>query len=192
MAIRLIGNWKEGYAVDKHIISSTYLGEDMNGHPMFDTKRSEMGELVYQLKYQKNKNIIREIMEYIQPVLNQWKIEVKVDIIIPIPPTDSSRSFQPVFLIAEAISDYLKIPMSTEVLKKSKRQQLKNISIDNKLDAIQGSITKEKRFNKKVNILIIDDLFDSGATLNEAVNVLKRDINVNEVYVLVMTKTRGK
>lgn len=54
---------------------------------------------------------------------------------------------------------------------------------------IKGSIIKEKNFKKKVNILLVDDLFDSGATLNEAVDMLKRDINVADVYVLTMTKT---
>ena len=192
MAIRLIGNWKEGYAIDNHSISSIYLGEDINGRPMFDTKRSEIGELIYQLKYQKNRNIVSEIMEYVKPVLDQWNIAARLDIIIPIPPTDSNRTFQPVFLIAEAIANYLGLPMSTKVLNKLTQQQLKNVSIENKLDAIHGSITKEKKFKRNVNILLVDDLYDSGATLNEAVNVLKTDTNVKEVHVLVMTKTRGR
>jgi len=192
VVIRLTGKWKEGYAIDRHTLSSTYLGENDYGHPMFDTTRSEIGELIYQLKYQKNKNIINDIMEIVEPVLDQWKIKEKVNIIIPIPPTNSSRSFQPVFLIAEAISDYLNIRMSTQVLKKSKHEQLKDASHDKKLDMIKDSIIKEKNFKKKVNILLVDDLFDSGVTLNEAVNVLKSDINVADVYVLVMTQTRGK
>jgi len=189
MVIELKGKWKKGYAIDKHIISSIYVGEDEYGHPMFDTKRSEIGELVYQLKYQKKKNIINDIMVLVKPLLDDWQIGAKVDIIIPIPPSDISRAFQPVFIIAQAISDYLNIPMSTQVLKKSKHEQLKNASINEKSDLIKGSITKDKNFKKKVNILLVDDLFESGATLNEAVDVLKSDINVANVYVLTMTKT---
>lgn len=192
VVIRLIGKWKEGYAIDKHTISSTYLGEDNYGHPIFDTKRSEIGELIYLLKYQKNINIVNDIMKFVEPVLDKWKIGEKIDIIIPIPPTDSSRNFQPVFLIAKAISDYLNIPMSTQVLEKNKHEQIKNVSYDKKLKAIKDSIIKEKKFKKKVNILLIDDLFDSGATLNEAVDVLKTDVNISDVYVLVMTQTRGR
>lgn len=30
--IKLIGNWDEGYALDKHIISSIPIGEDVYGH----------------------------------------------------------------------------------------------------------------------------------------------------------------
>ena len=189
MVIKLRGKWTEGYAIDKHTLHSTYVGENEYGHPMFDTKRSEIGELIYQLKYQEKKNIINDIMVLVKPVLDNWQIGAKVDIIIPIPPSDISRTFQPVFLIAEAISDYLNIRMSTQVLKKSKHEQLKNAGINEKSDLIKGSITKDKNFKKKDNILLVDDLFDSGATLNEAVAVLKSDINVADVYVLTMTKT---
>lgn len=189
MVIKLRGKWTEGYAIDNHTLHSTYVGENEYGHPMFDTKRSEIGELIYQLKYQEQKKIINDIMVLVKPVLDNWQIGAKVDIIIPIPPSDISRTFQPVFLIAEAISDYLNIRMSTQVLKKSKHEQLKNAGINEKSDLIKGSITKDKNFKKKVNILLVDDLFDSGATLNEAVDVLKSDINVANVYVLTMTKT---
>lgn len=192
MVIRLTGQWEEGYAIDRHTVYSIYLGENDYGHPIYDTKRTEIGELVYQFKYQKNKNIVNDIMELVKPVLDQWRIEEKVDIIIPIPPSDSSRNFQPVFLISKAIADYLNIPTSTQVLKKTKTEQLKNVSNDKKLDSIKNAIIKEKQFKRKVNILLIDDLYDSGATLNEAVNVLKKDKNVDEVYVLAMTKTGGR
>ena len=40
--IRIFGNWKEGFAFDLHTISSVYLGDNEYGHPVFDTKRSEM------------------------------------------------------------------------------------------------------------------------------------------------------
>jgi predicted amidophosphoribosyltransferase len=66
---------------------------------------------------------------------------------------------------------------------------LKNVSTNKKLDSIKNAIIKEKQFKRKVNILLIDDLYESGTTLNETVNVLKTDNNVDEVYVLVMTKT---
>ena len=192
MVIKLKGKWTEGYAIDKHTLHSIYIGENEYGHKIFDTKRSEIGELIYQLKYQKNEKIVNDIMMLVKPVLDNWKIRGKVDIIIPIPPSDIHRTFQPVFLIAKAISDYLGIPMSTRVLKKAKHEQLKNIDIDKKIDHIKGAIIKEKNFKRKVNILLVDDLYDSGATLNEAVDVLKSDVNVADVYVLTMTKTGRK
>ncbi|MCK9444910.1 MAG: hypothetical protein M0Q14_10345 [Tissierellaceae bacterium] len=49
--IEIKGNWDKGYVMDKHSISSTYLGEEQYGRPRYDTIRGELGELVYQLKY---------------------------------------------------------------------------------------------------------------------------------------------
>jgi hypothetical protein len=46
----ITGNWDLGFTLDKHMLSSTPLGEDQYGHMKFDNKRSEVGEGVYQLK----------------------------------------------------------------------------------------------------------------------------------------------
>lgn len=48
-----------------------------------------------------------------------------------------------------------------------------------------------KSSKRKVNILVVDDLYESGTTLNEICRVLKRDQNINNIYVLTMTKTKG-
>ena len=79
---------------------------------------------------------------------------------------------------------------TNELLEKINVNQAKNLSSEDKADLLSGSIKKCKSFKKKVNILIIDDLYDTGTTLNEVCTVLKKDKYVNKVFVLVMTKTR--
>ncbi|MEK5520454.1 MULTISPECIES: hypothetical protein [Heyndrickxia] len=76
-----------------------------------------------------------------------------------------------------------------DVVKKNNPTQSKNLVTDNK-NEITGSIVRTKRFLRKVNLLIIDDLYQSGKTLNETAKELKNDQNVNNIYVLTMTKTR--
>src|SRR5688572_33431110 len=61
--MRIPGRWRDGFALDFHTLSSTHLGYDEFGHAIFDTKRSELGELLYQLKYQSNQSTIPEIVE---------------------------------------------------------------------------------------------------------------------------------
>lgn len=56
MAHILEGNWHRGLAFDLHTLASRYLGDDAFGRSHFDTERSEMGELVYQLKNNGNKD----------------------------------------------------------------------------------------------------------------------------------------
>ena len=48
---RLTGTFNDGFALDKHMASSTFLGKNEYGHPMFDNNRTPAGEAVYQLKY---------------------------------------------------------------------------------------------------------------------------------------------
>jgi len=41
------------------------------------------------------------------------------------------------------------------------------------------------------NILLVDDLYRSGSTLQVATELLYNNCNVKDVYVLTMTKTRS-
>lgn len=45
------GPWNSGWALDLHTLSSAFVGDDAFGHPQFENKRSEIGELLYQFKY---------------------------------------------------------------------------------------------------------------------------------------------
>ena len=40
--MKIPGRWRDGYTLDYHTISSTYLGDDEFGHAQFDSKRSEV------------------------------------------------------------------------------------------------------------------------------------------------------
>lgn len=63
MSIELCGNWKKGVAYDVHTLSSNYLGTDEQGYDRWDSVRSEMGELVYQLKYHNDLSKVPVIVE---------------------------------------------------------------------------------------------------------------------------------
>lgn len=189
--IKLNGSWTEGYAMDVHVISSEFLGYDEYDHPEFNTTRSEIGDLVYQLKYKNNKNKVNDIIKLIDPFLKQWTILTDIDVVIPIPPTKKNRIFQPVFEISDKIAKHINKPIRFDFLEKIDSEQLKNLTPEEKNNAISGSIIKHKNFIRKVNILLIDDLYKSGTTLNEVCKILKTDTNVNNIYVLTMTKTKN-
>jgi len=54
---------------------------------------------------------------------------------------------------------------------------------------IIGTIKKRKRAKRILNILLIDDVDDTGETLRETVSGLKTDLNIKDIYVLTLTKT---
>ena len=87
------GNWDLGYTLDKHILSSTPLGENEYGHMQFDTIRSDVGEAVYRLKYKGDLTQASALAKAINN--NLMPLFGKVDVIIPMA-ASTQRAVQPV------------------------------------------------------------------------------------------------
>jgi len=185
--IAINGNWEQGFVLDKHVITSTPIGENVYGRMQYETTRTTLGELVFQLKYRGRYENINKIIDLIKPFLAKIKAEWKVDVIIPVPPS-KHRDFQPVNELARTIAEYLHINYTDEVLEKLSSSQSKDMSKSDK--TLKGSIIAKIKAQREHNLLLIDDLFESGETLKECVSVLRDDPLLKRIYVLVMTKTR--
>ncbi len=121
--IPLNGHWDLGFALDYHTSSSKPIKDDEDNIIKWETTRPPLGEAVYRLKYWKEKEHTIKIALIASAFLNSklksgdWNI----DVIIPIPPSDLTREFQPVYELAKVIGQYLKIPINTSILKKRKK-----------------------------------------------------------------------
>jgi len=103
---RIEGNWKLGCTLDAHTVSSEYLGIDDFGHARYDTTRSDLGELMYRLKYCADKKACEELMEIIGERVHQWMLKCEMSVIISMPPSNKNREYQPVEFIAKELSRY--------------------------------------------------------------------------------------
>ena len=68
MTIKIAGNWKSGLAFDVHTLSSTYFGPNEFGHDQWENVRSEMGELVYKLKYRNDRSALEPIIALLDKI----------------------------------------------------------------------------------------------------------------------------
>ncbi len=121
---RIYGQWEESWALDLHTTAShrTFTGG-------WFTERPPIAEALYQLKYAGQMGFAQPIAEaaaaFLRERLPLWRLEV----IIPVPPSDTTRSFQPVYEIARRIGQLLSVPINFSVLEKTKPTgQLKDIT----------------------------------------------------------------
>ncbi len=185
------GNWDGGYVLDKHTLSSTFIGYNEHGHAQFDTKRSEAGESLFQLKYRNGKDqaalLAQQVATSIVPMFE------KLELIIPMP-ASTVRAWQPVDEVAKELGKLIGIPVIEGALVKLPQEvqglQLKNLTTkEEKLAALAGRfavkdvITNEGHWNA----LLFDDLFDTGATMEAATTLLRTYPKLNKIFVAALT-----
>ncbi len=178
-SIKLIaGNWDLGYALDKHVVSSTFIGHDQFGHARFDTKRTEVGEALYQLKYQGDWSQTQELANALSVSL--FGKYSNVGVLVPMP-ASNVRPRQPVMEITRALGNFVQVPLAENLLIKARiSPQLKDISNKaEKLAVLEGGFA--------VNVLLVDDLFDTGATMGTACAKLREYRKVARIYVAALT-----
>jgi len=189
--IKLPGPWSEGFVLERqHTLSSTLIGHDSNGNPQFDTKRSELGELVYRLKNRSDRKALTPIAEAAVEFIRGWA--PKVDAIVPVPPS-RKRAYQPVVEIAKAIGRLLSVPVDLSAIVKAKdTPELKNVfDFKERTTALQGAFKVSEKAVRGKRILLVDDLYRSGATASIVATALIAG-GATTVYMLAMTKTRTR
>ncbi len=189
--IRLSGPWNEGFALDVHTTGSQYLGDDEYGHPRYETTRSPAGELLYRLKYQSDKSAAPDLCEAAADFAKSrsWG----PNLVIPIPPSRPGRRFQPVPLLADGIAKLLACPSCEDcVVKVKETPELKSIyDYQQRLEHLRDAYAVATEKTQNHDILLVDDLYRSGATLEAVTNALRAKGNVRKVFALTLTRTRS-
>jgi len=187
---RIPGPWDDGFSLDFHTIRSEFLGHDEYGHLHFDTERSELGELLYRLKYKGDDAAIKPIADAVAEFLpgTGWAI----DLIVPVPPS-KNRKVQPLHQIAEKIGEILKLPVVKDSVRKDKpTPELKDeFDYSKRMELLEGAFSVERGVLEGRRILLFDDLFRSGATLNAVARVLKNESGAEAFFALTLTRTRS-
>jgi competence protein ComFC len=187
---KIPGRWRNGFALDLHTTKSELLGHDEYGHPQFESRRSEIGELLYKLKFRQDKSVIPEIAEVAGTAIESYL--PKLDLIIPVPPS-TPRAEQPVILTARAIGERVNVPVAADcVWKVRETPQLKNVfDFDERSRLLDGAFHVDLDLARGKVVLLFDDLYRSGATLNAVTSLLYDQGGAKDVFALTLTRTRS-
>lgn len=185
---KIDGPWADGRVLGLHSTGSEFLGHDEFGREQFDTRRTEVGELLYRLKYRSDVSALDEIGAVAEKFIRSWRI--KFDVIVPAPPT-RTRRVQPLHQIADELSRRFTVPVVKAVTKKAAgAAELKNLREFHERQAVlQGALLVDGRAIIGKRVLLVDDLIRSGATLGAVATALT-DAGAAIIYAFALTKTR--
>lgn len=151
--------------------------------------------LIHYFKYKSFQNITPILGEILIKYLNSLnpKFYILHSVIIPIPlhpGRERERGFNQAKLLAEIIASHFNLPLIVALKRiKNNEPQAKIKGLGKRAENISGCFKIENpEMVKNKNIILIDDVFTSGATINEAIKNLKEN-GAKKIIALVLAKT---
>lgn len=120
---------------------------------------------------------------------------VEIDLIVPVPISYErylKRGYNHSCLLAKNISKALKIPLLDALKRTQPTKPFYNLSKEERKKEIKDKIALKSRYENNVKgktILLVDDIFTTGATADECSKVLLKS-GANKVYVSVLAITK--
>ena len=124
----------------------------------------------------------------------RWLEMIKPDALIPVPIHSSrkrARGYNQAELIAEVLSEYTGIPVNASLIARCKRTKpLKNLTGKERQNNLKKAFKIIQNDVKLDTIVIIDDVYTTGSTLDAMTRVLQ-SAGISNVYFLTLTIGRG-
>lgn len=150
-------------------------------------------DAIRNMKFKRREWISFEFGKAMTETVNSYYGDIDFDMILYVPMTklsEATRGFNQSYEIASVISEKMKIPVGNNILNKkinvrtqsglSRKERLLNVK-----DAFY--VSNSEKLTDKV-VLLIDDVYTTGATVNECAKVLKKS-GALAVYTATVANT---
>ncbi len=157
----------------------------------FSLYRRELKKIIHKYKYNKIYSISKILINFLKQAYNKYYRREDIDYIETVPDfaiTGSEVIQNHMQVIAEKLSNVLNIPFINNIIKikKTSRQQKLNL-FQRKSNLKEAFKVRNNLLVYGKNILLIDDVWTTGATLNEISSVLKKS-GANKIYLLTIAR----
>lgn len=150
-------------------------------------------QLVHFFKYQGKITIGKMLAQLMGDYCREGPYFSTAECIVPVPLGIKKlrhREFNQSLILAKVVGKYLKVPVYPFALKKVKEPapQMK-LSKQDRMRNVRGAfmVRKKKQINRK-EVLLVDDVFTTGATIRECSRVLLQH-GVKKVWALTLART---
>lgn len=173
---KLSGPWECGWALGFY---SSFSGNEWS--------RSRVGDLVHRLKYEGETEALLPLVSEALALIEAHPEFSRVDGVVATPPT-VVREFDHVAAFARLLADRLRLPVLAAIEKTRHTRPQKDFrTLAEKKHNVAGAYQSRECVRGR-RLLLVDDLFDSGMSLEEMTQTLLR-AGAKGVVVLTMTRT---
>ena len=170
------------------------LSKNFIEHNYFFKYQNEIRSLILALKFQEKPYVYKTIAYFLKNMQKSFENLKKYDIMIIVPISNQrkkDRGYNQSELVAREIAKIINIPIAKNIIYKTKntvpQSSLNREQREKNAKGVYNAANITKLYNKK--ILIIDDIYTTGNTVNECANILiKKGIKRTNIGVLTIAK----
>lgn len=155
----------------------------------YSLEEGEVGQIVHNCKYEGAGDFPDDIVRRMVRMIQKKMMGNKIDMLLYVPPTESGDLVKN---FAEKVAAGLGIPISHNLKKKriTTAQKIPQNAILKKENVKDAFDFDSPEILEGKNVLLLDDIYDSGATLNEIAKMLKEK-GAATITPVVIAKTVG-
>ena len=161
-------------------------------YPREETSEHPLRRVVQKFKYGRKVSLGRPLGQLMAQGCAEFLNECPVELILPVPLHPKRlrwRGFNQSVLLARQVSRAYGIPVDPFVVRRNKETPPQTqLTEEERRKNVRGvfSLNPQKRIEGK-RVLLVDDVYTSGATVNECSRVLKKG-GAQEVYVVTLAR----
>lgn len=188
---------KCGKPVEDEIIE--YCGDCMRIKHIYDRgfsvfEYASIADSIYRFKYRNRREYAAFYGECMAARIGTILLSLGVEAIVPVPIHRSkqrSRGYNQAKLLADELSKRINIPVRDDLIIRSKKTiPLKELAPNERKNNIKGAFKLACNDVKLTTIVIIDDIYTTGATI-DAVSAVFRAAGVKSVFALSLAIGQG-
>ena len=156
-----------------------------------------IAKAIFEFKFKDKTFLSKKFADLMKNNINNFSY--KIDYVVSVPMHLNrlrKRGYNQSFLLANDLANLTNIDFIKDLLIKTKNTSRQvGLNVKERKTNLKGSFSikdKYKDIIKNKNILIIDDVFTTGSTINECAKILKLEGKVNKVMSLTIAKTDKK
>jgi ComF family protein len=154
--------------------------------------KNPIKNLIYSFKYKHCDYLANFLSRFMVKQLKITKFKSQdYDFIVPVPlhPYKMKiRGYNQAELLAKQVAKYFQLPLKNDIIhSKYTRNSQTKLSSKKRQENVKGKFIVKENFTNK-NILLIDDVFTTGATVSTCCQSLGEK-GINKIFVLTLAKT---